>query len=90
MNLTCKQFQDTQKINKTQRPYQVISSCCLLSFLYKIQKRAMFFITCTCVVDVGQGCSKGSALAIDKDMCPRYCCSPLSYKPKNRLCFGSQ
>lgn len=42
----------------------------------------MFFITCTCVVDVSQGCSKGSALAIDKDICPRYCCSPLSYKPK--------
>lgn len=41
----------------------------------------------TCVVIVGQGCSKRSALERDKDMCPLYW-SPLSYKAKNRLCFG--
>lgn len=49
----------------------------------------MFSVPSTCVVVVSQGSSKRSALETDKDMCPLYW-SPLSYKAKNRLCFGSQ
>lgn len=63
----------------------------LVSFLIlekKIQKTQMFSVPSTCVVVVSQGSSKRSALETDKDMCPLYW-SPLSYKAKNRLCFGS-